>query len=85
MSMATESAAKRRMEIRQSWASHWASRGRWDEGQVWSPEELALHKTSGIGSQNMTNPTSRVVVRFVLGRPEPAWRESIRQEMNREF
>lgn len=34
--------------------------------------------------KNIMDPTSRLVVRFVMGRPQPEFREAIREEMKRE-
>lgn len=77
MSMASEKAAIQRQAIRESWAGHWASRGRWDEGQIWNPSEM--NETSL--PDNIRNPTSRVVVRFIMGWPTPEFRAAIREEM----
>jgi hypothetical protein len=78
MSMASEEAAKRRMDIRNSWASHWASRGHWKTGGIWSHSEM---DTLG---ENIMNPTSRLVVRFVMGWPQPEFRDAIRKEIQGE-
>lgn len=78
MTMASEKAAKRRNQIRNSWASHWASRGRWATGGVLTQDELRSHA----GNPNALDPTARTVVRFVMGHPRPEWRERIQQEMS---
>lgn len=88
--MASEVAYDRRMKIRESWAAHWASRGRWEEGKIWTQDELdKILKSSSPPSQTelmaAMNSTSRVVVRFVMGRPTGEWREKIIKENEREF
>ena len=77
MTVASHKAAKRRKQIRDSWASHWASRGRWATGGVLTQSELRAYEKNA----NILDPTARTVVRFVMGRPKPEWKERIQQEM----